>query len=181
MSAQSPVQPVQKPDSGSVFLKNLTIESFGVNSSPTGEGFEFPSRLTDGPFTSFGLECPRCVIRPTTDRVRPTLPPFGSQTTLSFWKNRAQFFTGMGGVNAWRAENVTIEPDFRSGRLGNSWRRDSSYDDAWLEQGWAGGKIAVDPDRRIWLGAVGRYLSNFGAGKKHWNTFAGSATFQLAH
>ncbi len=157
--------------------KHLTFYSFGVDASPTGQGFEFPVRLTEGPFTAQGLECPRCVIRPTTERTKFTLPPFGSEATLSLWQDRAELFTGVGGINAWRADNVTIETDLRGG----SFRRDSSFNDAWLAQGWAGAKVAVDPSRHVWLGAAGRYLSNFGYGKKHWNTVGGSATFQFGH
>ncbi len=165
----------QTPSDPGRLLKKWTFYWFGVDASPTGQGFEFPVRLTDGPFTSYGLECPRCVIRPATDRTRFTLPPFGSQATLSFGQDRAELFSGFGGVNAWRADNVTIEPDRRYA----SFRRDSSFNDAWLAQGWAGARVAVDPSRHVWLGALGRYLSNFGDGKKHWNTFGGSATYQF--
>ncbi len=70
-----------KAKAKSDFVKNLTIESFGFSSAPTGRGFEFPSRLTGGPFPSSGFECPRCVIRPVTDRARYTLPPFGAEAT----------------------------------------------------------------------------------------------------
>ncbi len=160
---------------GSDFLKRLTIESFGAGSAPTGQGFELTPRLTEGPFTSHGLECPRCVIRPTTDRARFTLPPFGSQATLSA-SDRVQLFTGLGGVNAWRADNVTVDLDPRGG-----YRRDRSFNDAWLAQGWAGGNVAIDHNRHVWLGAAGRYLSNLGYGKKTWTTFSGAATFQFGH
>lgn len=153
------------------FVKNLTIESFGFSAQATGQGFEFPLRLTDGAFASYGLECPFCITRPTSDRTRFTLPPFGAQATLSLWHDRAELFTGFGGINAWRPDNTLIQPN----------RRGSSFNDAWLAQSGAGARVAVDRNRRIWFGAAGRYLSNFGEGKKHWNTFGGSATFQLSH
>lgn len=162
---------VPKDHSGSEFVKDLTIESFGYDGSPTGQGFEFPMRLTDGAFASHGLECPFCLARPTSDRIRYTLPPFGAQATLSALHGRAELVSGFGGVNAWRPDNTLILPN----------RRDTSFNDAWLLQGSAGSRIAVDRDRRFWLGAAGRYLSNFGEGKKHWNSFAGSATFLLSH
>ncbi len=71
---------------------------------------------------------------------------------------------------------MTLELDRRGG-----FRRDSSFNDAWLAQGWAGARVAVDHNRRIWLGGLGRYVENLGYGKKHWNTFGGTATFQLSH
>jgi hypothetical protein len=162
---------VHKGSSGPGFVKNLTIESFGFGPLPTGQGFEFPVRLTEGAFPSNGLECPRCLTRPTSDRTRFTLPPFGAQATLSLWHDRAQLFTGFGGINAWKPDNTLIEPN----------RRGTSFNDAWLLQSWAGGRVAVDRSKHLWFGAAGRYLSNFGEGKKHWNSFGGSATFQFPH
>jgi hypothetical protein len=162
---------VNEDRSGSGFVKHLTVESFGYGFSPTGQGFEFPMRLTDGAFASHGLECPFCLTRPTSDRTRFTLPPFGAQATLSTLHDRAEIFTGFGGVNAWKPDNTLIQPN----------RRGTSFNDAWLVQGVAGGRVAVDRNRRFWLGPAVRYLENFGEGKKHWNSFGGSATFQFAH
>jgi hypothetical protein len=115
-----------KGGSGSGFLKHLTVESFGYGASPTGQGFEFPLRLTDGAFASHGLECPFCLTRPTSDRIRYTLPPFGAQATLSTLHDRAELFTGFGGVNAWKPDNTLILPG----------RRDTSFNDALLVQEW---------------------------------------------
>jgi hypothetical protein len=162
---------VNKDRSGSGFGKHLTVESFGYGVSPTGQGFEFPMRLTDGAFRTHGLECPFCLTRPTSDRPRFTLPPFGAQATLSTLHDRAEIFTGFGGLNAWKPDNTLIQPN----------RRGTSFNDAWLVQGVGGGQVAVDRNRRFWLGPAVRYLENFGEGKKHWNSFGGSATFQFAH
>ncbi|MGI9075414.1 MAG: hypothetical protein ACR2JB_29755 [Bryobacteraceae bacterium] len=162
---------VNKHGSGSGFVKHLTLESFGYGVSPPGQGFEFPLRLTDGAFASHGLECPFCLTRPTSDRARYTLPPFGAQATLSTLHDRAELFTEFGGANAWKPDNTLIQPN----------RRGPSFNDAWLVQGVGAGRLAVDRNRRLWLGAAGRYLENFGEGKKHWNSFGGSATFQFAH
>lgn len=151
------------------FLKKLTIESFGMGRSALGPGFDFPMRLTDGPITSHGLECPRCIVRPTMDRAKYTLPEFGARATLPLWRGRAQLFSGFGGVNAWKPDNTGIELGQRGRAL--------SLNDAWLLQGEFGGRIAVDPGQHFWLGGVGRYLQNFGVGKKHWNSVSGSATF----
>ena len=155
------------PRSG--FLKDLRVESFGFDLSPTGEGFENPVGFANVPGMSGDLECPRCISRPAMERSRFTLPPFGGQATLSLWQNRVQLFTGMGGVNAWKPDNTLIEPN----------RRGSSYNDAWLLQGQAGARVALDRNRHLWLGPMSRYVSNFGEGKKHWNTFGGSATFHF--
>jgi hypothetical protein len=109
------------------------------------------------------------------DRSRYTLPPFGDETTLSFWRDRTQFFIGFGGINAWKPDNTIIELGGRN----TPYRQATSFNGAWLLQGWAGGRVAVDSNRRFWLGATGRYLSNFGESKKHWNTVGASATFQF--
>jgi hypothetical protein len=161
--------PAHKGYSRSGFLKNLTVESFGFDSSPTAQGFESPLRFTNAPLMSAGLECPRCIMRPAMERSRFTLPPFGAQATLSLWNDRTELFTGFGGVNAWKPDNTLIEPN----------RRGTSFNDAWLVEGQAGARVAVDHGRHLWLGPVGRYVSNFGEGKKHWNTFGGTATFRF--
>ncbi|MGI8960026.1 MAG: hypothetical protein ACR2IV_09755 [Bryobacteraceae bacterium] len=101
----------------------------------------------DGAFASHGLECAFCISRPTSDRTRYTLPPFGAQATLSLWHDRGQLFTGFGGVNAWKPDNTLIQPN----------RRGTSFNDAWLAQGAAGGRVAVDRNRYLWPGPAGRY------------------------
>ena len=174
--AQSPDRdrPVGGPaqlSHGSDFLKNLTIESFGYYPAPTGEGFEFPFRLSDGPGTAYGLECPLCTVRPAAmERTRYSLPAFGSEATLGTFGDRGELYLGYGGINAWRSDNTLILE-----------RRSSSFNDAWLVQTSAGARLALDKEKHFWLGTAGRYLQNFGDGKKHWNTFGGSATFQFGH
>jgi hypothetical protein len=159
----------RKNDSHPAFLKNLTVESFGYDLSPTGQGFESPLRFTNAPLQSDGLECPRCIARPAMERTRFTLPPFGAQATLSLWHDRTELFTGFGGVNAWKPDNTLIEPG----------RRGTSFNDAWLLQGQGGARVAVDHSRHLWLGPVSRYVTNFGEGKKHWNTYGGTAIFHF--
>ena len=151
------------------FLKNLTIDSFGYDLSPTAQGFE-SSGLSPGPFTAHGLECPYCVQKPLMNRSRFTLQPFGSQATLYSWDKRMESFVGFGGVEAWLPDSAPILN-----------RRASSFNDAWLMQTQAGSNVALDPGRHFWLGATGRYLQNFGEGPKHWNTFSGNATFRFGH
>ncbi len=105
------------------------------------------------------------------ERTRYTLPAFGSEATLRIFGDRAEFYLGYGGVNAWKADNTLIQ--------GN--RRGSSFDGAWLIQTTAGAMVALDRDKHLWLGTAGRYVSSYGEGRKHWNTFGGSATFQFGH
>jgi hypothetical protein len=154
-------------------LKNLSIESFGFSAAQTGPRYEFPGAMSAGPFTSHGLECPRCIIRPSMERMRYTLPAFGTFATVKLMSGRAELFTGMGGVNAWKPENSIIYVDSQG------FRRNSSFNDAWLVQGLAGARVAVDKDRQFWLGGAARYMQNYGAGPKHWNSLGGSATFRF--
>ncbi len=160
---------VPKRSSGAEFLKNFTVESFGFGLAPTRQGFEFPTRLTEGPFTSQGIECPKCIIRSNMERTRYTLPPFGAQAVLSFGQDRTELFTGFGGINVWKPDGSPIEPGHRA----------RSFNDAWLLQNQIGGRIAVDRGRHIWLGPVGSYLSNFAEGKSHWRVLGGNATFRF--
>jgi hypothetical protein len=171
VSAPKPSAPsiasVPEKNTGRGFLKNFTIDSFGYGSAPVQSGFGSPGELTNGPFTTHGLECARCMVRPNMDRTRSTIPAFGTQATLAYWNGRAELFSGFGGINAWKPDNTVIEP----------WRRGTSYNDAWLAQGFAGARVAVDRERHLWLGPTLRHLQNFGEGKKHWNSVGGSATF----
>ncbi len=134
------------------FIKDLTVESFGYDLSPTGQGFE-GSALSAGQFSAHGLECPYCVLRPLMNRSRFTLAPFGAWATLQPGE-RIQLFTGFGGVQAWVPDDAPI--------MG---RRGTTYNDAWLAQSALGGSVALDPKHRLWLGGTGRYLSNFGEGQ----------------
>jgi hypothetical protein len=149
----------------------LTIESFGYSSKPIPSEFEFPVRLTEGAFTAHGLQCPFCVIRPTMERARYSLPEFGATGTLSFWNGRAALFAQIGGVNAWKPDGVRIQAARHGGFS-------TSSNDAWLVQGAAGVRVAVDPGRHVWLGGESRYLRNFGPDNRvHWNSYSGGATF----
>jgi hypothetical protein len=168
---------------GPGFLKYLTVESFGLSGSPLEYVAGFPERLTDGPFTSHGLECPRCIIRPTMERTKYVLPPFGSQITWTFANGRAEIFGGFGGINAWKPENTTIDPA-RLPAPGKKLRPGSasfskSFNDAWLVQETVGTKVAVDPGRRVWLGVTGRFITNFGPGKGRWAGFGPTAAFRF--
>ena len=155
-----------------VWLKNLTIESFGYDAKAFGPGFEFSPAYTASLYNLHGLECPLCVLGPR-NRIRFTLPPFGANATWRLHEDRVELYTGFGGIEAWKADG-TFEPQGR--RLFSN-----ADDDAWLTQVQAGGRIAVDHDRHVWLGATGRYLYNFGPGVRQGTTFSGDATFRLGH
>lgn len=150
------------------FLKNLTVESFGYSLAPQEPGFQFSPGYTAAFFNLQGLECPGCVIGPV-NRAKLTLPPFGAKATLKLRNDRIELFSGFGALEAWKPEG-TFEPRGHS-------LFSSSYGDAWLAQVEAGGRIALDRSQHVWVGAIGRHLSNFGPGLKEWNTFSGDATF----
>lgn len=186
--AQTPVAPINPiPDYNSVkhygceapketkrtgFVKDLRTDSFGYGSAPTGTGFEKAGQLSGaGSLTTIGLECARCIFRPTMDRTRYTMAPFAGRVVWRPMDGRLELAAGEGGVNAWKPDNTTIEPG----------RRDTAYNDAWQLQNWLTGSFSVDGKRRIWLGGAARTVENFGAGLKHWGTFGGSATFLLGH
>jgi hypothetical protein len=163
---------VPKADSQPAFLNNLTIESFGYGSAQLAPGFQFSPGYTAAFFNLHGLECPGCVIGPIT-RAKFTLPPFGAKATLKLLDSRVELFSGFAALEAWKPDH-TFEPRGLS-------MFSSSYGDAWLTQVEAGGRIALDPSQRVWIGATGRHLWNLGPGQKEWNTFSGTATFVFGH
>jgi hypothetical protein len=159
---------------GRDFLKTFSIESFGLSAARTGPGFESPTRLSSGPFTTHEFECPRCTVAPSMGRMRYTLPAFGAVASLKLRDGRAELFTGNGGMNAWRPENSIIDVDG-----GGLFRRNSSFNDAWLVQGVAGFRFALDKKRRLWLGGTARYVTNYGSGPKHWKSVGVSLTYEF--
>jgi hypothetical protein len=168
-------------------FENLKLESFGVSSTLPDGGVGFADRLTDGPFTSHGFECARCIIRPASERSKYVLPPFGSKLTWTFARGRAQVFAMAGGINAWKPDNTTIDID-ASGARGGKLRpgagglgRARSFNDAWQFQRTFGAQIAVDPSRHVWLGVAGHFIGNYGVGKRRWSTIGPTASFQFGH
>lgn len=158
--------------SRSGFLKKLTFESFGHSFAPVEPGFEFRQNLLTGPLDSSLLECPRCIIRSPVNRTRYSLPAFGAQATLALWRGRSQFLGGFGGIDGWRADNTGLE----TGAL--SYRRDSSFNDAWLLQSYAGVRMAVDRNKHVWFGANIHHVDNFGNnGPRSWNTISFNVSF----
>lgn len=118
------------------------------------------------------LECPRCLIRSPINRTRYSLPAFGAQGTLHLWHDRTQIVGGFGGINGWRADNTGLE----TGAL--SYRRDSSFNDAWLLQFYAGTRVALDRGKHVWIGAHVDHVDNLGNdGPRSWNTLIFSLSF----
>jgi hypothetical protein len=129
-------QIVTAPQARPGFLKDLTIDSFGYGATAVGQGFEFAPGLSAGPLTAHGMDCPRCIVRPLLDRnSRYTIPPFGAMVTQTSWSGHAELFGRFGGVNGWRVDNTGIEPGILS------FRRDRSFNDAWLVQSSFGGRV----------------------------------------
>jgi hypothetical protein len=168
-----PIWPAPKTDSRPTFLKNLKIESFGYSLAPQAPGFQFSPGYAASFFNLNGLECPGCVGAPILLRPRFTLPPFGAKAILKLQDDRVELFGGFAGLEAWKHDG-TFEPQGHS-------LFSSSCGDAWLVQSEAGARIALDRSQHVWLGASGRHLSNFGPGLRDWNTFSGSATFEIGH
>jgi len=170
------IQRVPPAHSHSGFLKNLTLRSFGYSLAPLAPGYEFESRPFTGPFDATSLECPRCIIRSPVNRTRYSLPAFGSEATLKLWSGHAEMFTGFGGVNGWRADNTGLE----TGAL--SFRRDSSFNDAWLVESSAGVRVAVDRGKHVWLGAAYGHVENYRSdGPRRWRTLSANVTFVFGH
>ncbi len=160
----------QSPKATSGFFGHLTIQSFGVGSSPLAPGYASFGAYTASLFNLQGLECPGCVLGPR-NLAKFTLPPFGANATAKLHGDRVELFGGLAGIEAWRPDGTFQPQGFRL------WT--STDGDAWLTQGQAGVRIAVDSGRRFWLGATGRRLYNFGSGPKQWTTVSGDATIRL--
>ncbi len=152
----------------------LTLESFGVDSSPrfsSDSGYADSAAYFKSLYNANDLECPMCVLGPRL-RTRFQLPPFGFDATLKV-HNRLQLFSGFGGIEAWKADG-TFEP--RGHQMFSN-----AEADAWLVQMKGGARFAVDPGEHLWLGVTERYLYNYGPGLRRWNSLAGNATFHFGH
>jgi hypothetical protein len=77
-------------------MKNRNPRPYGATA--VGQGFEFVPGLSSEPSTAYGLDCPRCIVRPPQDRnSRYTIPPFGAMATQTIWSDRAELFGEFGG------------------------------------------------------------------------------------
>jgi hypothetical protein len=158
--------------SPSPFLSHFTIESFGLGSSPVEPGYMFSSAYIASFYNLQGLECPDCIPGPR-NLSRLTLPPFGATATVKLIRDHVELFAGFGGIEAWKADGVFQPQGHRP--------TTTSDEDAWLTQGQAGFRFAVDHNRHLWFGGTGRRLYNFGPGPKEWTTLSGDATFRFGH
>ncbi len=104
---------------------------------------------------------------PSQDRNRVTMLPFGVKGILPLFTGRAELFLGLGGAYAWNARRYA----------GSSW----------LEQASLGGRIALDRQRRFWVGTTWRFFADLGnTNDRHvtgYNWFTGTAdfTFRFGH
>jgi hypothetical protein len=159
------------------FLKDWAVTSFGYGPAPTSMGFEFRSPAITNTVGGPGLECPVCIARPTSDRVRFTLPAFGAQAVKMFANDRVELSTGFGGVNAWSANGATI---LLSPSPVAPFRAPSPNNDEWLLQVSGGARVAVDNGRHIWLGIGWRSVWDTGPPlprERSWTALSGSVTF----
>jgi hypothetical protein len=158
--------------STSPLSSHFTLESFGLGSAPVETGYMFSPAYIATFYNLQGLECPQCMPGPP-NLSRLTLPPFGATATVKLVGDHVELFAGFGGIEAWKPDG-TFEP--QGHRLFTS-----NDTDAWLTQGQAGFRFAVDHNRHLWFGATGRRLYNFGPGPKQWSTLSGDATIRFGH
>jgi hypothetical protein len=163
MFGQGDVQ-IRQPLPSTGFLKHISIESFGYNSSTPMQGYEFAPGTTSAFYNLHGLECPLCIPGPP-NRSRAILPPFGAKASLGFWHDRLILFAGFGGINtaAWG----------NSPRISPIAMRASPDNDALLVQRRVGASVALDPEKRFSFGITHSYLNDFGPSKAAWHTTTG--------
>lgn len=150
------------------FLKNFTLQSFGFTSKSAGPGFENPIQLSGaGALTGLGVECARCILRPEMERSRYASSPFGARVAWSPRNGRFEIAGGEGGVNAWQPDNTLITHE-----------RSTSFNNQWQLQHWVSAAVAVDPEKRVWLGGIMRSVVT---SQGHAKTIAGTATFSFGH
>jgi len=123
------------------WLKNLTVESFGLGPALLAPGFDRSPAYFASLFDHHGLECPGCSVGPLNRAF--TLPAFGSNATLKLRDGRTELYAGIGGVNALRPASTV-------------------RNDAWVAQAQVGGRFWLDRNQRISLGGVARYFYNLG-------------------
>jgi hypothetical protein len=122
-----------------------------------------------------GFECPGCLFY-LPNRVRPTLPPFGVIATYKFLGNRAELFGSVEAAEVW-SPLITLDP---VGRQNLSDLSNSGYGNPWLVQATIGGRIAVDRQRRLWLGGAAKRSHNQESTiESHWNSVTGFASFSF--
>lgn len=152
--------------------KPLKVESFG--SDATGARNAAFTNLPDYATSLLDLhdlECPMCVA--AGFRSRFAVPPFGANVKLTLFDGRFEVFGRIGGVEATPAPGSFRPQGLRLFT--------SPEDDAWLTQVAAGSRVAVDPQKHLWLGGTAGYFYSFGAGPRQWNSVSGQATFKLGH
>ncbi len=92
--------------------------------------------------------CPSCTVL-VSGTSRVSLLSYGFKGILPLANGRVELFAGVGGAYGWNSV------------LGGS--RDSAFGQASL-----GGRLALDRDHRLWLGATLRGYDSFGSGHQAW-------------
>ena len=95
------------------------------------------------------------------DRTRVTLLPFGFRGILPVSGGRVELFAGLGGAYAWHSGY--------------------SYENAWLLQTSAGGRVALDKQHHFWLGTSGRFFNNFGPNRQQWLSWTADLGLRFGH
>lgn len=75
--------------------------------------------------------------------------PFGANVTVPVAGGRAEIYGGAGGAFI-------------------PYRSVYTRQDTWFTQTRAGIRVALDPDRHVWLGGTAYYLTNFAEKKRQW-------------
>jgi hypothetical protein len=150
-----------KPAAKRDFLKNLTLDVVRNLGNEYGLG-----NMNSG--VSNGLACPICSFRFPSARVRPAVPAFGGTVTWGLAGHRLELFARMGGLNAWRPDNIVIDA-----------HRSTSFNDVWLLQSASGVRIALDRGKHLWLGAEAGYFQTLGADQRKWSAATVSLTYQF--
>lgn len=75
-----------------------------------------------------------------------TKQPFGADVTLPLANRRVEVFSGFGGTYV---------------QFGSP----NAVPNTWLTQGKAGARVALDPERHVWLGATSYFVTNFAGDK----------------
>lgn len=139
--------------------KYFAVEAGVDTLLPSGFGAELVPEIPSGVSLSNGCSC---IIIPETERSRVTLLPFGFKGILPVASNRLELFGGVGGAYAWNSDY-------------------GQYRDALLPQASLGARLALDRDRRFWLGTSLRGYFNFGSGKQVWSPFTLDLGIRFGH
>ena len=90
--------------------------------------------------------------------------PFGLRGILPLSGGRLEIFSGLAGDYFW------------NGRSAAPYAADS-----WGARGSLGARIAIDKQRRFWLGTTGTVSREFGSGRQVWTTWTADLGYRFGH